>query len=491
MTDSGWGQVPVVDPNTNVVIGIVTRTDLLKTLSLKPYSTTRLNLAEKLEKALPPERLALIRAVAEEAATQKSPLYVVGGFVRDLLLERPSLDFDMVVEGDAITLARALAKRYGGKVTSHSRFGTAKWVLRDSKFERRASLDVAHEPSRSTNHYSLISNLDSLDFISARQEFYDHPSALPSVERGSIKLDLHRRDFTINTLALRLDGHQYGELLDPWGGLNDLKDGLVSVLHSLSFVDDPTRMLRAVRFEQRFGFRIETRTLQLMNEARSSLQKLSGDRIRHELNLILAENCAADILARLAELKLLTAIHLSLPWEDSLRRMLTSSLDQPPPAEWGHLSDLSPVPRRIALGYLLWLARMTPSNVAAVAARLRFPVALRRNLVAASELRQDLPALKKAKPSAVFMRLEDVPLLAIYAVYLGTTGKGREALDSFVVRWRYVRPKTTGRELKARGVPPGRIYQEILGRLRSAWLDGEVRTEFEENALLETLIADR
>jgi len=496
MTDSGWGQVPVVDPNTNAVIGIVTRTDLLKTLSPKASPTARLNLAEKLEKALPPERLALIRAVAGEAATQKSPLYVVGGFVRDLLLERPSLDFDMVVEGDAIALARALAKRYGGKFTSHSRFGTAKWFLDVDMFARwnvptacpACPGGVARERSEGFQRTNVPT---FIDFISARQEFYDHPSALPSVERGSIKLDLHRRDFTINTLALRLDGHHYGELLDPWGGLNDLKGGLVRVLHSLSFVDDPTRMLRAVRFEQRFCFRIETRTLQLMEEARSLLEKLSGDRIRHELNLILAETCAADIMARLAELILLTAIHPALAWDDGLHRILASGMDQPPPSEWGRLPELSPVPRRLALGYLLWLARLAPSDVAAVAARLRFPVALRRNLEAASELRQDLPALKKARPSAVFTRLEDIPLLAIYAVYLGTSGKGREALDNFVVHWRHVRPKTTGRELKVRGIPPGRIYQEILGRLRAAWLDGEVKTESEENALLETLIAAR
>jgi tRNA nucleotidyltransferase (CCA-adding enzyme) len=496
MTDSGWGQVPVVDPNNNVVIGIVTRTDLLKTLSPNPYSPARLNLAEKLEKALPPERLALIRAVAEEAATQKSPLYVVGGFVRDLLLDRPSLDFDMVVEGDAIALARVLAKRYGGKITSHSRFGTAKWFLDVDMFARlnipTACPACPGGQARKRSEGFQRANVPSfIDFISARQEFYDHPSALPSVERGSIKLDLHRRDFTINTLALRLDGHHYGELLDPWGGLNDLKDGLVRVLHSLSFVDDPTRMLRAVRFEQRFGFRIETRTLQLMEEARSLLEKLSGDRIRHELNLILAETCAADIMARLAELILLIAIHPALAWDDGLRRILAYGMDQPPPAEWGRLTDLSPVPRRLALGYLLWLARLAPSDVAAVAARLRFPVALKRNLEAASELRQDLPTLKKARPSAVFTRLEDVPLLAIYAVYLGTSGKGREALDNYMVRWRHVRPKTTGRELKARGIPPGRIYQEILDRLRTAWMDGEVKTELEENALLETLIAAR
>jgi len=480
MTDSGWGQVPVVDPKTDKIVGIVTRTDLLKTLAPKAHPAARLNLADKLEKALPPERLALIRAVAEEATAQKLPLYVVGGFVRDLLLDRPSLDFDMVVEGDAIALARALAKRYGGKVTSHSRFGTAKWLIteggKDSSF-------VLH-PS------SFIFHPSSLDFISARQEFYDRPSALPSVERGSIKLDLHRRDFTINTLALRLDGHHYGELLDPWGGLNDLEDGLVRVLHSLSFVDDPTRMLRAVRFEQRFGFRIETRTLQLMDEARPLLEKLSGDRIRHELNLILNEVCAADILARLAELKLLTAIHLALAWDDDLRRILASGLDQPPPADWGHVPDLGPVPRRLALGYLLWLGSLDAPGVDAVSARLRFPAALRRNLKAASVLRQDLPALSESKPSAIFTRLEDVPLLAVYSVFLMAKGKSRQVLNDFVVRWRHMRPTTTGHDLKSRGVPPGRVYQRILGRLRDAWLDGEVKTEAEELALLERLIQE-
>jgi tRNA nucleotidyltransferase (CCA-adding enzyme) len=135
-------------------------------------------------------------------------VYIVGGFVRDLLLERPSLDFDMVVEGDAIALGKALAKKYGGRVTSHTRFGTAKWYVRESEFGRRESSADSQD-----------SIPEFLDLISARTEFYEHPTALPTVERGSIKLDLHRRDFTINTLALRLDGNHYGELHDYWGGL--------------------------------------------------------------------------------------------------------------------------------------------------------------------------------------------------------------------------------------------------------------------------------
>ncbi len=205
--------------------------------------------------------------------------------MRDLLLERPSLDFDLVVEGDAIALARALARRFGGRVTGHSRFGTAKWRL-DERGDG--------QPCNMT-----VEGLPSVDLVSARTEFYTHPTALPTVERGSIKLDLHRRDFTINTLALRLDGRHYGELHDYWGGLEDLRAGLVRVLHSLSFVDDPTRILRAVRFEQRFAFRIEQRTMQLLLEARTLIERLSGDRIRHELNHILASSFAPQIISRL------------------------------------------------------------------------------------------------------------------------------------------------------------------------------------------------
>src|SRR5512137_2240263 len=184
-----------------------------------------------LDQKLSSRQLALLRIVADAAATRHLPLYLVGGFVRDLLLGSPATDFDLVVEGDAISLARMLAAQYGGKVTSHLRFGTAQWFL-----------------SGSDHHV--------LDFISTRSETYKHPAALPTVKPGTLTDDLLRRDFTINTLALRLDAKHWGELRDDLGGLEDLKHGLVRVLHPLSFQDDPTRLFRAVRYEKRYGFRI-------------------------------------------------------------------------------------------------------------------------------------------------------------------------------------------------------------------------------------------
>ena len=177
------------------------------------------NLSELLKKNISTKQLDLICAVADEATALGFPIYIVGGFVRDLLLGHPSLDFDLVVEGDAIKLAHALASKYGGNVTAHEKFGTAKWFLVDKH--------------------------SFLDLISARSEIYEHPAVLPTVTMGNIHDDILRRDFTINTLAICLDGNRFGELHDELSGFADLQKGIVRVLHPRSFIDDPTGMFRA------------------------------------------------------------------------------------------------------------------------------------------------------------------------------------------------------------------------------------------------------
>ena len=469
MTDSGWGQIPVVNERGQV-IGIVTRTDLLTTLAPPSAHFGAKNLSTRLEDALPQPELDLIRIVAMQAVEQHMAVYVVGGFVRDLLLGHPSQDFDIVVEGDAIALGKALGKRYGGRVISHTRFGTSKWFVQESNPEQVAS---------SSDIQSSLPEF--LDLISARTEFYEHPTALPTVERGSIKLDLHRRDFTINTLALRLDGHHYGELHDYWGGLADIERGLVRVLHSLSFVDDPTRLLRAVRYEQRYGFEIESRTRQLMDEARPMLEKLSPERVRHELDRMLDEPNWCEMLLRLDDLGLLDAIHPELSPPDS--RFQAPADDEL--ASYPVPGLLSP---KRTLAWLLWLSSVDPAMIKTLSRRLRFPAALTRLLLAASNLRVDLPAFEDAKPGTWVTRLEDVPDLAVYAVSLSAHGKTKRALQRYLQTWRHVKPKTTGHELKKLGLPPGPKYQNILRQLRSAWLDGEINSEAEETKLLEKLL---
>jgi len=494
MTDSGWGQVPVVNPETGDIIGIVTRTDLLKTLTPQPSIPSRQNLASRLENALPVTRLMLLQAVARAAHDQHAALYIVGGFVRDLLLDRPSLDFDLVVEGDAIALARALTASYGGRVTSHARFGTAKWLISSHAALVRNRLEAAANLTRSPD--APPSDLhdfdlpDSLDLVTARTEFYTHPTALPTVERGSIKLDLHRRDFTINTLALRLDGRHYGELHDYWGGLTDLRLGLVRVLHSLSFVDDPTRMLRAARFEQRFDFQIEERTLDLLREALTLLDRISGDRIRHELNNILAEQNAPQILARLGELCLLTAIHPNLIWDEWLGSSFKAIPTTSPDENWGIPPNATDAVLKRSLAYTIWLMRLAPQQANEVTKRLKLPAEQGKIIREACELWRDLPNLTNASASAAVARLEPVHPLARYAVYLATSdNRLRTVIETYITRWQKITSTISGHDLRRLGLPPGPIYRRILDDLRTAWLDGKITTEAEEIALLENLIS--
>jgi tRNA nucleotidyltransferase (CCA-adding enzyme) len=481
MTETGWGQVPVVNPETGEIIGIVTRTDLLKTLANQNLLGGRQNLAARLESSLPPARLALLKAVAQTAHERRSALYIVGGFVRDLLLNRHSLDLDLVAEGDAIALARTLQAKFGGKLTSHGRFGTAKWHITDIRQSLSRELGMLFGL-----HLQPDDLPETLDLITARTEFYTHPTALPTIERGSIKLDLHRRDFTINTLALRLDGNHYGELHDYWGGYNDLMDGLVRVLHSISFVDDPTRMLRAVRYEQRYQFKIETRTLQLLDEARTLLERVSGERIRHELDHILNEGRSTAMLARLAELDLLAQIHPALTW-DSWLEYCFSRLENLP--EW----DLDPLPRSYplqrALRYTFWLLRVPETEASAILTKIVYPSNLGDQILAAGKLWHNLAELPTYRPSQVAEYLDPLPDLAIYAVFLVTDEtEVKNLLESYFHHWRKLSPVTSGHDLHTRGLPPSPRYQQILKQLRNAWLDGEICSPEEELELLESLL---
>ena len=475
VAETGWGQIPVVDPDNGEIVGIVTRTDLLKILTSADRLPGRMNLSEKLEKALPEERLMLIKRVAQVAHERHEALYFVGGFVRDLILERPSLDFDLVLEGEAIALARSLAKRFGGRVTSHARFGTAKWHLPQT--------DKAITAAEPGDDY-----LKAVDLVSARTEFYTHPTALPTVERGSIKLDLHRRDFTMNTLALRLDGRHYGDLHDYWGGLQDIQQGILRVLHSLSFIDDPTRILRAVRFEQRFDFEIDERTLQLLLEARPLIDKLSGDRIRHELNIILDDLSRVNILSRLNELGLLTAIHVDLAWDTWLKENLEfAGKDQHLP-DWTVFNGET-AERKIDIVYMLWLLRLPREKAGSAARRLKLPVKLSREIRFACQMWENRSQLASARPSEIFEALEDLPLVSIYVNYLACDDRGLKLLlFRYAEQWRHVTPITNGDELRKRGIPPGPIYRELLRDIRSAWLDGQIQSPEDEENLLNQLL---
>lgn len=403
--------------------------------------------------SLPDAQLNLLRRVADQAAILGFPIYVVGGFVRDLVLGRPVLDFDLVLEGDAAALGYSLVSKFGGKLTVHTKFGTAKWF-----------------PDVRT---LLHSNLPPfIDLITARSETYKHPAALPTVKMGTIADDIRRRDFTINALVVRLDGEHFGELRDELGGMDDLQNGLVRVLHQRSFVDDPTRMFRAVRYEQRYGFKIELATLALIPEARLLISKLSAQRIRHELDLILDEPNAKSMLARLGDLGLLKPIHPTLTWDVTTWARLQHKVNSAE-ARW-----------------LLWLMSLTEIEITSLNERLKFTSSLLKSLYASSKIFAALATFADLKPSHCVERLDNLPLTAISVVTLVAQGQSRQMLEKYLSEWRHVKPKTTGGDLKNLGVVPGPKYQEILSGLRAAWLDGKVSSENEEKRLLENYLKD-
>jgi tRNA nucleotidyltransferase (CCA-adding enzyme) len=413
-----------------------------------------------LERSLSPGQVVLLQSAAKAAAAQDLPLYLVGGFVRDLLLGLPASDFDLVVEGDAVTLARVMAEKFGGKVTCHVHFGTAQW-------------------------FPAGRNHGVLDFISTRSEIYRHPAALPTVKPGSLKDDLRRRDFTINTLALRLDGSHWGELHDELGGLEDLKEGVVRVLHPGSFQDDPTRLFRAVRYEQRYGFRIFPETLSLMPQAYSLIGLLSPQRIRHELDLVLGEEKTGDMLSRLAELGLIQEVHQALTWNKAIRRRFITGRR----SHQTHPIKLPPsLEAKSFLGWHFWLMDVARADLESLEGRLHFRANLFESLLAASALSADLPSLIGLKPSDWVRWLDGLPLSAVQSVFLAIPdGEARQGLYDYLETWRQLKPKTNGHDLIQRGLPPGPRYQQILQRLREAWLDGEVKTESEEMELLAVL----
>src|SRR4030042_1495708 len=219
-----------------------------------------MNLARQIEQYLPQPLLALVKDISGQAAKQIERVDLVGGVVRDLLLGYPNFDLDLVVEGDAVRLAQRVAETGQARLLAHHRFGTAK--LRYENF--------------------------ILDLATARKETYARPGALPAVTPGTLKDDLIRRDFSINAMAISLSAQDYGELIDPHQGKDDLEHRLIRVLHPKSFRDDATRILRGVCYEQRLGFEFEARTARLLKRDIPMLDTISGDRISKELEHIFA-----------------------------------------------------------------------------------------------------------------------------------------------------------------------------------------------------------
>ena len=475
MVESGWGQIPILD-DADKLIGIVTRTDLIKhwahihpSISVQPQLIDE----QKFSSVLGKDVNALIQTIADYAQGKHIQLYMVGGVIRDLLLNRKNLDLDFVVEGSAIDFAEHLQQQFGGQLNSFRPFGTAKWKI-DEEASHKLDIDLQGLP-------------DHIDFATARNEFYEHPTALPTVYNSSIKLDLGRRDFTINTLAIQLSPDEaMGHLLDFFGGESDLKAGLIRVLHSLSYIDDPTRILRAIRFEQRLGFALEPRTAELIESAKPMLGRITGERLRNELTLLLRESQPEKGLLNLQIRGILQSIHSSF--------VLPSDIDAQ--FEQVRTAGLNWVGEPLEIVDLYWhliASNIPQESLPNLCTRLMFGVTMTDSMLAACQLategEQNLQG--EVKSSEMSQYLASLPSIALVIGWLRIHNSDvREKIQKYWAVWRHIQPITNGHTLRDMGLPPGPRYSIILKRLREAWLDGEIANYKDEQILLQTLIND-
>ena len=376
----------------------------------------------------------------------------MGGPVRDAILGAPVKDLDFVLLGDAPSLAQDLAKELGGRVTVHPRFGTA-------------TVDVEG---------------DRVDVVTARKEVYPFPGSLPEVAAGSLEDDLARRDFSINAMALPLSGDS-PEVIDPHGGIRDLESRSIRTLHPGSFADDPTRMLRAVRYQQRLGFQIADRTLSELKDSLGGghVAAVTGDRWRQEFQKIFDEGRAAEMLLRAIELGVLAAIHPALTDGRGLARLAgENSLE---------LQSLGPTDYLAAL-----VASLAATDGDAVNRRLNLPAAWARVVRDTIALRELAPALSgpSVRPSAVCQALDGLDPGAIAAsARLIQVPQVAGRFRQYLAEWRLIILVLTGDDLLAMGVSSGPKVGQVIRELNSAKQDGLVRNEEEERALVNQIIS--
>ena len=471
----------------------------------------------------------ILNLLYEIGEVSEKNAYLVGGFVRDLLLKRPSLDIDIVVEGEAIRVAKTMCNRWNGTLEEHPQFGTA---------------TVTPENI----------DLPKVDFVTARRETYQGAGTLPIVQSGTLTDDLHRRDFSINALAMRLDINAFGTIVDETGGLKDLEAGIIRVLHKQSFIDDPTRIFRAARYAGRYDFRIAETDEVLIQEALPVLPQLSGERIRNEIDSVLLEKHAAKIIEHLTQLGVweIVATDWNIPATftyDSKKAEqaiswasahLAYETLQPERVRWMTLFgtdmpmyQIEVVSFRLILEHqlqrLVSRAQAMKRNVSlekvtdSAFEKLGFPLSkntsiehqngmwcivnndnmktyvcgegnlyrVQTPLTAYRQLEQALTPLKETiKPSEVYQLLKPYPIEALALGYVDTTVPEwkREKIKDYLFILRKVQPFITGKDLIAFGKKPGKAFEPQLWKLFAAQLDGEIRKKEEAYSRLRTFI---
>lgn len=464
--DEGIGRLPVLQGDE--LVGIITRADVLRLLygtadiegvesGPEIFAFTRGDVAERIKALLPGELQTILHVIGELAEAKRYNVYLVGGIVRDLLLNVPNFDIDIVVEGNGIDFAEALVDRLGGHLRAHQKFKTAVVAL--------------------PNHRNI-------DIASARTEYYAYPAALPQVQMTSVKKDLGRRDFTINAMAIALNADHFGELLDYFGGQRDLLERKVKVLHNLSFIEDPTRIFRAIRFEQRYSFTIDEETEDLIKKAMDMemIGELTNARIRDELILILTEDKPWLTLARLNSFGVLTHVH---------KKIVASAKMQNRFSRIGKvLSNIQPYFSGGVQPWLVYMmALLEPLSVSELDDWC-FRMKLRKSH--ADIIKQGLFATKPAyrayldeqetiSNSRLFELLHPLYPEALAYLIANVADRPFRTKIAFCLQTLYnVNLEIDGSDLIAAGFKPSPVFKKVLSKTLIAKLDGLVRTRGQE-----------
>lgn len=474
--------VPVFDDGE--LVGAVTRTDLLRHMyggrreepealydleSLEASPKSR-SIALLINRRLPAATIRLLHDLGRSGDELGLAVYAVGGFVRDLLLGVENLDLDLTVEGDGIFFAERFARAQGGRIRSHPTFGTAVVILPDGR---------------------------KLDVASTRLEYYESPGVLPTVERSSLRHDLYRRDFTINTLAICINSDRFGIVTDFFGGQQDIQQRTVRVLHNLSFVEDPTRVFRAIRFEQRLAFRIAPHTENLIRSAvrMKVLDRVGGIRLLNELIQILNEREPLGAVRRMAMLGLLPFIHPHLRLSPETERVITESSRL---LTWFRLLYLNDPCQQWQVYFLALCERLRNEEFEETCRRLSVPGRIvahlfshrRRALVMLDTLQRRLRRGTEPRNSEIYDSFHGLPLeILLYLAARTQNDQVRRLVSLYITRLRHMRRELDGNALKELGLAPGPHFSPIMKRLLAARLDGEVSSAEEERALARELVS--
>ncbi len=467
--------MPVIDSGR--VVGAITRTDLLRDLYEETLRRSRIheegltekpamgkNIAKLIVERFPNEVVDLLRIAGEVADRLGYNVYLVGGSVRDLLMGEKNLDIDIVVEGEGIEFAGRLAGRIRGvKLIAHKRFNTAK-----IRFTEKAGLKMP------TPDFTV-------DIATSRTEYYEAPAMLPKVETSSIKKDLYRRDFTINAIAVKLNAGDFGQLIDYFGAQRDLREKTVRVLHNLSFVEDPTRAFRAVRFAERFGFRINKHTENLIKSAlRLNLfERVSGTRIYDELVLTFKEIDPVRALKSLAGYGLLQVIHPELKFAESLEKTLEAVHES---LTWFDLLFLEEEVDRSRVYIMGLLTGLGPEERKAALERLSTPA--RDMMIILDEMEKARQVMKKLRTRdqvKIYRTLKPLSFETLLYTMAVSGDRGiQKAISRYLLELRKVRPVLRGRDLMSMGIEPGPVYSRIFDAILEERLRGRIRSREEE-----------